>query len=115
MTTSTSPSLAEVIHVVGPNILSFLSEKDILCSLQYASRDIWLSCSNASERWRNFIRRYFLGRILQQRSLELGNTLRLITAAESDLVDLSEIPNNVLYSMIAGIVPAKNIEDPESL
>ena len=110
MTASTGLSLAKIIEVVGPSILSFLTEKDILCSLQYASSNIWYFISSTSQVWREFIHRYFIGSTLQQEVHRNLKTLSLITSPKSDLVPLDEIPNDVLYSIIAGIFPAKYIE-----
>ena len=111
MAASPPPSLVYIIQVVGPNILAFLSAKDILCSLQYASYDIRRFCVTTSQVWRDFINKYFLGSTLQQKPGLNLKTLRLISIHPSKLIPLEEIPGDVLYSMITGIIPAKDIKD----
>ena len=112
MTTFTSLTLTNLLDIVGPVILPFLSKTDIFWELQCASRDIRRSCINTLQVWREFVNKYFLGQILQQEEAKIDpKILHLITQHQCYLIHLDEIPSDVLFSIITGIIPAKNIMD----
>ena len=103
-TSSTSPSLETVIRITSPTILSFLSPKDILCSLQYVSRDIGHLCSTTSEIWTDFATRYDLGKIMLKEDFVDLYPLYPIILSQSDLIPLDHVPNEILFSIITGII-----------
>ena len=105
MTASTSLSLATILQIVGPDILPFLLEKDILCSLQYVSHDIFHFCSTTFQMWRDFANRYSLGGIKREEDDSNLGTFCPIALSESDLVPLNQVPGDVLYSIIVGMFP----------
>ena len=112
MTTFTSPTLTNLLDIVGPVILPFLSKTDIFWELQCASRDIRRSCINTLQVWREFVNKYFLGQILQQKEAKIDpKILHLITQHQCYLTHLDDIPSDVLFSIITGMIPALDIMD----
>lgn len=83
-------TLVTVLDVVGPRIFKYLTEKDILCRLQYVSSDVHRSCSMAAETWRDFARRYCLGKIMRDSIALKINPLRPVVLTQSNLTHLAE-------------------------
>lgn len=118
-TQCTTPSLAAIIELVGPCIFPFLSLKDVFCSLQYASTEIRHVCINCRQVWVEFVRDYCLGQTTrEQDALNTTNSgtnpgaesvVCLIAQPKAVLTRLDKVPNDVLFSMISGIVPATSI------